>query len=145
MLLKVFAELVKNVQLYIGGVDMCISVHFTRCFEGQVHQIPHLCTRELRRRSGIFLGVDRVLYNIWVGRLYARGIFREMWIVCFARILRNNKNSDEDLYADPKTDSSLLKRDLTWHLQSLGWHSIACVSVFNGDASCLASTASLVL
>ena len=39
------------------------SVHFTRCFEGQVHQVLFLCSED-------------GLYHIEVGTLYARGIFR---------------------------------------------------------------------
>ena len=54
------------------------SGHFTRCFGGQVHQVLYLCSKEPRPTSGIFPAMDRVLYHIGVGTLYARGIFREL-------------------------------------------------------------------
>ena len=53
------------------------SGHFTRCFEGQVHQVLYLCTGEPRRTWGIFPGMHRVLYHSGVGTLYVKGIFRE--------------------------------------------------------------------
>ena len=56
-----------------------LSVHFTECFGGQVHEVLYVCTGEPRRTWGIFPGMVRVLFHIGVRTLYAKGIFREKW------------------------------------------------------------------
>ena len=52
------------------------SGHFTKCFEGQVHPVVYLCSREPRPIRATFLAMDRVLFHIGVGTLYAKGIFK---------------------------------------------------------------------
>ena len=54
-----------------------LGFHFTRCFEGQVHQVPYLGTGEVRKRWGIFLAMARVLYHSGIGTLYAKGTLME--------------------------------------------------------------------
>ena len=44
--------------------------HFTRCFEGQVHQVLYLCNEQPRATREIFLAMDRVLYHIRIRTLY---------------------------------------------------------------------------
>ena len=41
------------------------SVHFTRCFGGQVHQVLYLCSREPRGTWATFPAMDRVLLSHW--------------------------------------------------------------------------------
>ena len=35
-----------------------LSGHFTRCFEGRVHQVLYVCSREAQTISGTFPGQD---------------------------------------------------------------------------------------
>ena len=58
--------------------DMCnINVYFTKCFGGQFHQVPYLCTGEPRPTSRTFPDMDMVLYHSGVGTRYARDTFME--------------------------------------------------------------------
>ena len=52
--------------------------HFTKCFEGQVHQVLYLYSREPRGTCTTFPGMDLILYLSGVRTLYAKGIFREL-------------------------------------------------------------------
>ena len=71
--------------------------HFTRCFEGQVHQVLYLCSEEPRGTSGIFPAMDRVLYHIGVRTLYARGIFREQLKIKFKPATNPGNRNIEDI------------------------------------------------
>ena len=63
---------------------MCkMKCSFYEKFEGQVHQVSHLCTREARRRWGTFPAMTRVLVHICVRTVYAKSIFQEESVRCF--------------------------------------------------------------
>ena len=51
-------------QLQMGCVDMYkIKYAFDEFFEGQFHQVLHLCTGEAWRRRAIFPAMDRILFQ----------------------------------------------------------------------------------
>ena len=55
-----------------------LSVRFTRCFEGHVHQALYLSSsKDPRARTARFLGQDKVPSHSRVGILYAKGKFKE--------------------------------------------------------------------
>ena len=54
-----------------------LSVHFTKCFEGPIHQVLYLCTGQPRAIRATFLAMDRIPHHIGVRTLYVKGIFRD--------------------------------------------------------------------
>ena len=50
---------------------------FTECFGGHAHQTLYLCTGEPRTTWAPFPAMDKGLFHICVGTLYAKDIFRE--------------------------------------------------------------------
>ena len=73
-----------------------LSGHFTRCFEGQVHQVPYLCTGEAWRTSATFPGKTGVLFHIHVRNLYAKDILKEKLLpslcVAFCMVFLGNRS-----------------------------------------------------